>query len=151
VSAVAVLVAGGSETTVTAVAARLDLDKSAALRRVRVATERGYLRNLEEKRGRPARIVLGEPLPDEQEVLPQPAGLQGCSAVDGDSDQPTESTGLHAEYGVSSHIPQNGVATVQPPSEETEEELLQLAREDRSKVDALQAALGWPPREEGSS
>ncbi len=28
-----------------------------------MAVERGYLRNLEEKSGRPSRIVLGDPLP----------------------------------------------------------------------------------------
>jgi hypothetical protein len=57
---------------VTAIANALGIDKSAALRRVRVAIEDGYLVNLEERRGRPARITLGDPLPDERAVLPHP-------------------------------------------------------------------------------
>jgi hypothetical protein len=39
-------------------AAKLGLDKSVTSRRVRDATDRGYLFNLETRRGRPARIVL---------------------------------------------------------------------------------------------
>jgi hypothetical protein len=39
---------------------------------VRVAIDAGYLRNLEERRGRPARLELGEPLPDDLEILPCP-------------------------------------------------------------------------------
>lgn len=56
--------------SVTAVAARLALDKSAASRRVSVAVERGYLRNEETRRGRPARLILGDPLPTELDILP---------------------------------------------------------------------------------
>ena len=40
------------------------------------------MKNLEEKRGKPARIVLGDPLPDEVEILPTADVLtEGC-AVD---------------------------------------------------------------------
>ena len=56
--------------SVTALATRLGLDKSTASRRWNVARDRGYLRNLESQKGRPARIVLGDPLPKETEVLP---------------------------------------------------------------------------------
>ena len=48
----------------------LNLDKSAASRRWQNARARGYLRNLEDSRGKPARIVLGEPLPENVEILP---------------------------------------------------------------------------------
>jgi hypothetical protein len=34
------------------------------------------VKNLEEKRGKPARIVLGEPLPDKVEILPSPVRLE---------------------------------------------------------------------------
>jgi hypothetical protein len=57
---------------VTAIAKVLGIDKSSALRRVRVAIEDGYLANLEERKGRPARITLGDPLPEERAVLPLP-------------------------------------------------------------------------------
>jgi hypothetical protein len=120
VSAVASLVAMGGETSIVRVAERLKLDKSAALRRARVATERGYLRNLEEKRGRPARLVLGDALPKEQVVLPEVEWLQGCSEVAGDSEQPpaagTKKSWLQPEIGTLFPIPLNGAATVQPPA-----------------------------------
>ena len=48
----------------------LNLDKSATSRRWQNARARGYLRNLEEKKGKPARIVLADPLPDDVEILP---------------------------------------------------------------------------------
>jgi hypothetical protein len=60
---------------VTAIAGVLGIDKSSALRRVRVAIEDGYLTNLEERKGRPARITLGDPLPVERAVLPHPDAL----------------------------------------------------------------------------
>jgi hypothetical protein len=63
--------------TVTAAAAELGLDRSAAQRRLWAARERGYVTNLEDRRGRPARYVTGEPLPDEVVLLPHsctPAG-----------------------------------------------------------------------------
>jgi len=60
---------------ITAVAKALGIDRSAASRRVRVATEDGYLSNLEECSGRPARITFGNPLPEERAVLPRPDAL----------------------------------------------------------------------------
>ncbi len=87
VSAVASLAAAG-ETTVVAVGHSLGLDKSAALRRVRVTVERGYLRNLEDRRGHPARLVLGDPLPTDAALLPDPGVLErlhGCTAAPGDT------------------------------------------------------------------
>jgi len=37
------------------------------------------LKNLEDRRGRPARLVPGDPLPEESEVLPGVGALQCCS------------------------------------------------------------------------
>lgn len=87
VEAVATILAepGIEETTIVAVASRLKLDKSSASRRVRVALERGYLRNLEDRKGRPARLVLGELLPEDQEILPTvetlAAQVAGCAVA----------------------------------------------------------------------
>jgi hypothetical protein len=58
------------------VAEHLGLDKSSASRRVAAAIKGGYLFNTEERKGRPACLELGEPLPQEREVLPSPAVLQ---------------------------------------------------------------------------
>jgi hypothetical protein len=85
VSAVANLVRqsdGAASVSVTALAAKLELDKSATSRRVDVAKRGGYLRNDEDRKGRPARIVLGDPLPDEIDVLPTPETLmRKCCTV----------------------------------------------------------------------
>jgi hypothetical protein len=80
--------AGEEGITQKALVDDLGLDKSAISRRVRVATREGYLRNLEEKRGRPARLVLGEPLPEDLEILPPPEKLHGCTVarlIEGDN------------------------------------------------------------------
>jgi hypothetical protein len=73
----------GGGVTVAAVARALELDKGTAWRRVRVALDRGYVENLEDKKGRQARLVLGDSLPEDQVILP-PAdhpGLQGCTVA----------------------------------------------------------------------
>ncbi len=70
--------------TVTAVAHALKLDKGAAWRRVRAAIERGYLKNLEDRKGRPARLAVGEPMPKEIELLPpanDPRLRRGCTVA----------------------------------------------------------------------
>ena len=71
VEAVKDLALGTDEATTAQVAAALKLDRSAASRRVRSATSRGFLKNLETKRGQPARLVLGDPLPTDEPVLPE--------------------------------------------------------------------------------
>lgn len=68
----------GEPITTAAVAQELKLDKSAALRRVRAAMDRGHLKNLEDRKGRPARIVSGDPIAGEVEVLPSVEQLRGC-------------------------------------------------------------------------
>ena len=75
--------------SVTELAQRLKLDKSATSRRVRVALDRGYLVNTEDKRGRPAKLLPGEPLPTEEPILPSPETVApliptgGCEAPQG--------------------------------------------------------------------
>jgi hypothetical protein len=61
--------------SVSQLAHRLDLDKASASRRVRVAVELGYLTNIQDKKGQPAKLVLGDRLPDEKPVLPHPDQL----------------------------------------------------------------------------
>ena len=63
------------EVSLGELAAKLALDKSVTSRRLRQATEFGYLVNLETRRGRPARIVLGDPLPEMVKLLPDPSDL----------------------------------------------------------------------------
>ena len=66
---------GGS---VASLARQLGLDESSAYRRARAAIERGYVRNLEDRPRRTARLVLGEPLPQELTILPATECLQDC-------------------------------------------------------------------------
>ena len=65
----------------TALAAELGLDRGTVSRRVRKALDGGYLRNLEEKRGKPHRLLVDDPLPDEQVILPEPEELHGCAVA----------------------------------------------------------------------
>jgi hypothetical protein len=66
------------------------LDKSAVSRRVARAVERGYLDNQEKTRGKPAKLVIGDPLPDEATVLPDPALLDRCTVASVE-----QATGIH--------------------------------------------------------
>lgn len=78
--------AGTGEATTAQVATALTLDRSAASRRVRGAVSRGYVKNLETKRGQPARLVPGDPLPTDKPVLPEaddPALCSGARAREG--------------------------------------------------------------------
>lgn len=85
VAAVQAIQSDGRESvSVTELARELELDKSAASRRYHAARSAGYLQNLEAKRGLPARIVLGEPLPAEVEILPPAEALQCCSSLGGE-------------------------------------------------------------------
>jgi hypothetical protein len=60
---------------------RLMLDKSAVSRRVSAAIEAGYLRNLEERKGKASRLVAGDPLPAARELLPAPSRLEEAAGV----------------------------------------------------------------------
>jgi hypothetical protein len=72
------------QVTVSRVAKVLKLDKSAALRRVRQAIKLGYVVNLEGHKERPAWLILGEPLPNDQQILPSPDRVaQVAGAVNG--------------------------------------------------------------------
>ncbi len=66
------LTAGVAGRTVTnkQVAQRLGIDSPPTLRRVRMAIERGFLKNEETRKGRPAQLVLGDPLPEDVVLLP---------------------------------------------------------------------------------
>jgi hypothetical protein len=85
------LAAGGSGKTadgapavsLTALAKNLKLDKNSVHHRVKKATAAGHLANLETRKGKPAQIVLADPLPEEGEILPLPEALECWSASEG--------------------------------------------------------------------
>jgi MarR family len=69
------------EVSVTEIAKALKLDKGAASRRVRDAVSCGYLTNQETRKGYSARIILGDPLPRDRQILPHPHELTECCTV----------------------------------------------------------------------
>ena len=69
----------GEPVSLASVAGELDLDRSAASWRVRRAVDAGYLKNLEDKRGKPARLVPGDPLPEDLRILPATEALHRCT------------------------------------------------------------------------
>jgi hypothetical protein len=62
--------------TLSDVARKLVIDKSSASRRVKQCIKLGYLVNEEVIKGKPMRLCMGEPLPEEVRVLPLPEELQ---------------------------------------------------------------------------
>jgi hypothetical protein len=74
---------GREEVRQTDLKRALNLDKSAISRRVAGALDGGFLKNLEDRKGRPARIVLGDALPANREVLPRPEQLIGSDRLHG--------------------------------------------------------------------
>jgi hypothetical protein len=57
--------------------------------RVADAIHHGYLRNLEDRKGRPARLKVGDPFAEALEVLPDAEALQRCRR-NGGMDTPTQ-------------------------------------------------------------
>jgi len=72
---------GEEHATNKAVAEELEIDKAAASRRVRTAIGRGYIKNLEDRKGHPAQLVLAEDMPEDQEILPAPEELEGVDPL----------------------------------------------------------------------
>jgi uncharacterized protein YerC len=60
---------------VSTIARALKLNTSTVWRRVEVLEREGYLRNLEERPRRPARLVLGEELPAPNSAMPHPSEI----------------------------------------------------------------------------
>lgn len=107
--------------TIATLARELELDKSAAWRRVRTAMDRGYLKNLEDRKGRPARLVPGDALPDDIEILPSPERLQGCTVAgvsEGIKHNNISRPADKAREKEFSSYPSKKTATVQPPDTE---------------------------------
>jgi hypothetical protein len=66
----------GEPVTVAELARKLKLDRSAVSRRARNAKDRGYLRDLEDNPRKPSRLVLGDDLPDDVQILPKPEDVR---------------------------------------------------------------------------
>jgi hypothetical protein len=75
---------GRTEVTQSDLRKVLKLDKSVVSRRVSAALDAGFLRNLEDRKGLPSRLVLGDPLPENVDILPDPDRLHGCTVDPGE-------------------------------------------------------------------
>ena len=80
-----ILAAGSDEVSIAQLAQVMGLDKSAVSRRAAAAVQQGFLWNREDRKGRPARLCLGEPIPAAIGILPTREVLQCCSVDRGDS------------------------------------------------------------------
>jgi hypothetical protein len=84
---------GGDPVSLGPIAAALKLDKSAASRRVSTAIAKGFVRNLEDRKGKPGRYVLGDAMPDDVVILPtleqMLQALQCCSVSGGHTQPPS--------------------------------------------------------------
>jgi hypothetical protein len=108
------------DVTIARLAEELELDKSAAWRRVRSAMDRGYLDNKEDRKGRPAKLVTTDALPDDIEILPAPERLQGCTVAsdsEGVNTNKLSETADGTEEKEFSLTPSSTTATVQPREE----------------------------------
>jgi DNA-binding transcriptional ArsR family regulator len=72
VAKVGELMSESEEVTQRQLADALDLDKASVSRWVRATLDAGYLVNREDRKGRRHRLVTGDPLPDDLEILPSP-------------------------------------------------------------------------------
>jgi hypothetical protein len=108
------------DVTIAMLAEELELDKSAAWRRVRSAVDRGYLENKEDRKGRPAKLVVADALPDDIEILPSPERLQGCTVardLEGVKPNNLSAAPNSAQEKEFSLTPSGPAATVQPREE----------------------------------
>jgi hypothetical protein len=146
----------GEPVTVAELARELKLDRSAVSRRVRNAKDRGYLRDLEENRRKPSRLVLGDDLPDDLQILPKPedvrAGMQERPSGSARPDRAQEPHGNGQNSGDAYKAcnrarVQEGIKAPPPPTDEEpgavdnpqddtlEEEVRNLFAGDASKDD----------------
>jgi MarR family len=115
----------GEPVTVAELARKLKLDRSAVSRRARNAKDRGYLRDLEDNPRKPSRLVLGDDLPDDVQILPKPedvrASMQERALLDArpDGAQEPHRNGQNSDdaYKACNRARvQEGIKTPPPPS-----------------------------------
>jgi hypothetical protein len=93
-AAACLLKEGSAEVSQAELRKALNLDRAVISRRVAAALDGGFLKNLEDRKGRPARLVLGDELPADSDVLPAPDKLDEqevlrcCAVVQGGTHPP---------------------------------------------------------------
>jgi len=149
-----------------ALSTELKLDKASASRRVKAAREAGYLVNLEDSKGKAAKLALGEPLPADLVILPTPEDLRAewdrCTVAtvqegrgvqpdaDGESVAGPDCNGVQHRNGSAPKDSNNaanslrfgGIDAHEGPTED-------VAKENRGRGSFEGATLQHPPEEAG--
>jgi hypothetical protein len=95
-------------------------------RRVRNAKDRRYLRDLEENRRKPSRLILGDDLPDDLQILPTPEdvragakkGSSGRAHLDGPQEPHGNGQNSTNAYKACNHARiQEGIKDPHPPTD----------------------------------
>jgi DNA-binding transcriptional ArsR family regulator len=149
----------GEPVTVAELARKLELDRSTVSRRARSAKDRGYLRDLEDNPRKPSRLVLGDDLPDDVQILPTPedvrAGVKGCApgSARPDGVQEPHRNGRYSSdaYKACNRARvQEGIKTPPPPQALNREKLITIKTTSSSKKFATCSLVTPWRRYEGS-
>jgi DNA-binding transcriptional ArsR family regulator len=149
----------GDPVTVAELARKLELDRSTVSRRARSAKDRGYLRDLEDNPRKPSRLVLGDDLPDDVQILPTPedvrAGVKGCApgSARPDGVQEPHRNGRYSSdaYKACNRARvQEGIKTPPPPQALNREKLITIKTTSSSKKFATCSLVTPWRRYEGS-
>jgi hypothetical protein len=101
------------------------MDRSAVSRRVRNAKDRGYLRDLEDNPRKASRLIPGDDLPDDLQILPKPEDVRASmqeralpdARPDGAQEPHRNGQNLSDAYKACSRARvQEGITTPPPPS-----------------------------------
>src|ERR671911_235413 len=115
----------GEPVTVAELVRKLKLDRSTVSRRARNAKDRGHLRDLEDNPRKPSRLVLGDDLPDDVQILPTPDDVRasvkecapGSARLDGAQEPHRNGQYSKDAYKACSRARvQEGIKTPPPPS-----------------------------------
>jgi hypothetical protein len=148
----------GEPVTVTELARELRLDRSAVSRRVRTAKDRGYLRDLEDNPRKPSRLVLGDDLPDDLQILPSPGDVRASmqerasSNARPDGAQEPHRNGQnsdHAYKACNRARVQEGIKTPPPPQATNRETSIIIKTTSSKKYATCSPVTPWR-RYEGS-
>jgi hypothetical protein len=149
----------GEPVTVAELARKLKLDRSTVSRRVRSAKDRGYLRDLEDNPRKPSRLIPGDDLPDDVQILPSPedvrAGVKerapGSARLDGAQDPHRNGQYPNDAYKACNRARvQEGIKTPLPPQAVNRETLITIKMTSSSKKSVTCSLVTPWRRYEGS-
>jgi hypothetical protein len=148
----------GEPVTVAELARELKLDRSAVSRRARNAKDRGYLRDLEDNPRKPSRLIPGDDLPDDLQILPSPEDVRasvkerapGSARLNGAQEPHRNGQNSDDAYKACSRARvQEGIEPPLPLKSANRETLIHLQTTSSKKCATCSPAMPWR-RYEGS-